>query len=1097
MNVLCVNFLLLPLQMSRRGVLLWACALLVLFGLASMPFAARAEAESAAESEAVQVMESLYPDQPGTGEQGAGALVEESSSVVSQDELDHLAEQEMHSPPAPLDDPSGMQAFLQETEAALAEMSDEAEADADVEDELSSLVEAENESETEAEAEVDAASQSGATCNTTLESLEALHALHDPVLAETMSAEEAAQQDQELDESTAFISNMESAAMETEVQGGQKPEVFYFSPLDKIYDASGGKAWKGYPFNKIHDGAAACAGIGARLATWRELVAAWNQGAEWCACGATADNSFSYPMQHGRRGCGGRRQVVRGCGAGGANCFGIKPKQGRVPGVYPFSPKSYHAPGVRPPPNPVGEPFYFSPGVMKYDTQGGQAWKGYPFKKNSDAANACAAIGYRLATRAEVDYAFFEGADWCACGAVSDGTWPYPINKPRGGCSSYRRVERYCRAGGAVCFGRKPVQGAIPGVHPFSPSRWNAPLRKSVKHKRKNLEVFYYATTPRPWDWLGQKRGGYPWHTYAEARRACESIGARVATRKELDQAFALGAEWCACAATSSPWQWSFPMQHKRSGCGTGVGVYQGCKAGGANCYGRKPRQGSVTGVAPFTPSRYHAPGVTPPGPPDYGDNEVFYYSPRPYFYDTQAGTSWAGYPFKSLSEASQACAAVGARLATPLELEDHFHEGADWCACGATSTGMWGYPIQKPRKGCASTRSVQKYCKSGGANCFGRKPRQGTVAGVAPFAPGRWNAPGRTPRLAPKRDKQVFYYNPANVEKKYIWNGKPGKAYAFNNEHDARKACESVGAELATPEQLQEAFMEGAEWCACSMLKGGKSRYPMGHRAKGCGWRTGVIRGCSAGGAACFGFKPKEGKYPGMAPFKPGQWLAPGTKVHSPKPKPKPKPRAPKNVKPPPAPKVDKPAKKPAPVKKPPMPKDEDHSKDRAHNPNKKVLNDMADPKPIKDTEEAKKKLEKEEEKRKEAKKENQGDELKGAKNDAHDKKDEAANNAGNAGGKKTDKEAPASSSSDCSSDCSGAASELHIIIENHTGEDPWSKTPSELAAIKERATETETEDLKQKADQPPPPAKDPKDKPAPVDDGKVLAVDKKPVKA
>lgn len=48
-----------------------------------------------------------------------------------------------------------------------------------------------------------------------------------------------------------------------------------------------------------------------------------------------------------------------------------------MPGVHPFAPGRYHAPGVTPPPTPKGEPFYFSPGVMKYDSAGKTGtWQG-------------------------------------------------------------------------------------------------------------------------------------------------------------------------------------------------------------------------------------------------------------------------------------------------------------------------------------------------------------------------------------------------------------------------------------------------------------------------------------------------------------------------------------------------------------------------------------------------------------------------------------------------------------------------------------------------------------------------------------------------
>ena len=107
----------------------------------------------------------------------------------------------------------------------------------------------------------------------------------------------------------------------------------------------------------------------------------------------------------------------------------------------------------------------------------------------------------------------------------------------------------------------------------------------------------------------------------SDAAAACQSIGSVLATAAQLESAWALGGEWCHCAAVSSG-QWSFPMHKNLPGCGSTLSVFKGCAAGGATCYGRKPRKGSIAGLLPFSPTSYHAPGVTPPGPPNYGDNE-------------------------------------------------------------------------------------------------------------------------------------------------------------------------------------------------------------------------------------------------------------------------------------------------------------------------------------------------------------------------------------------------------------------------------------------------------------------------------------------
>ena len=117
---------------------------------------------------------------------------------------------------------------------------------------------------------------------------------------------------------------------------------------------------------------------------------------------------------------------------------------------------------------------------------------------------------------------------------------------------------------------------------------------------------------------------------------------------------------------------------------------------------------------------------------------------------------------------------------------------------------------------GCAAARSIQRYCKSGGATCFGRKPRQGTIPGVHAFSPQRYHAPGRTAPPTPKtHNRQVFWFSPAGDAKKFDYSGNPGASYNYKNseEDKARAACESVGAKLATAEQLKAAHMEGAQW--------------------------------------------------------------------------------------------------------------------------------------------------------------------------------------------------------------------------------------------------------------------------------------------
>jgi hyaluronan and proteoglycan link protein 1 len=50
-----------------------------------------------------------------------------------------------------------------------------------------------------------------------------------------------------------------------------------------------------------------------RLATHDQLIKAWKQGLDKCACGWLADGSVEYPILRPRSGCGGDEAGLRTC----------------------------------------------------------------------------------------------------------------------------------------------------------------------------------------------------------------------------------------------------------------------------------------------------------------------------------------------------------------------------------------------------------------------------------------------------------------------------------------------------------------------------------------------------------------------------------------------------------------------------------------------------------------------------------------------------------------------------------------------------------------------------------------------------------------
>lgn len=395
----------------------------------------------------------------------------------------------------------------------------------------------------------------------------------------------------------------------------------------------------------------------------------------------------------------------------------------------------------------------------------------------------------------------------------------------------------------------------------------------------KRFEVFFYDDGKRALN-------GYSYSNGKAASEACESIGAVLATPDQLRDAWNKGAEWCACGFTTSG-NASYPMQRGLPSCGKHVGIVTECTTGGAVCYGTKPSQASpyASRIAPFNQHRgqwyrgrwreldercanmgppFDLEGCIIPAWTRAGCTEVGSGFPR------NAGVSTVA-DLNQLKWDELKAYLKQLRKTEPVKCVDKFHAldkecdkskgphllktclRAAWKLSGCDKTG-WMYPGQ--------SASALTWWNSQSWSAV--KKDMAEWARQDNPSDSRWG--GCSAR------KEVFYFDPGT--KKFDAAGSEGTFYSYLTAHEAQQACDLLGARLATPHELSIAWSHGADWCASGFLSDGSTSFPIQNPRAGCGAEAGIQQCCRAGGAVCYGVKPRLNT-PGVWPFNPTRWSA------------------------------------------------------------------------------------------------------------------------------------------------------------------------------------------------------------------------------
>uniref|UniRef100_K7FMH7 Brevican core protein n=1 Tax=Pelodiscus sinensis TaxID=13735 RepID=K7FMH7_PELSI len=145
-----------------------------------------------------------------------------------------------------------------------------------------------------------------------------------------------------------------------------------------------------------------------------------------------------------------------------------------------------------------------------------------------------------------------------------------------------------------------------------------------------------------------------------------------------------------------------------------------------------------------------------------------------------------------TFAKAQEACARIGAQIATPEQLYAAYLSGYEQCDAGWIADQTVRYPIQTPREAC-----------------------YGDMDGL----------PGvRNYGVVDPEDVYDVYCYVEDLHGELFFGTAPDK---FTLE-EAKAHCQELGAEIATPGQMYAAWNEGLDHCSSGWLADGSVRYPI-----------------------------------------------------------------------------------------------------------------------------------------------------------------------------------------------------------------------------------------------------------------------------
>ncbi|KAF3688513.1 Aggrecan core protein Cartilage-specific proteoglycan core protein [Channa argus] len=405
---------------------------------------------------------------------------------------------------------------------------------------------------------------------------------------------------------------------------------------------------------------AACILNSATIATPAQLQAAYDDGYHQCDAGWLSDQTVRYPIHEPRERCYGDKENFPG-----VRTYGVRDVN-ETYDVYCFAEKM------------SGRVFY-STSVEKFTFY--------------EAGDQCAKLDARLATTGELYLAWKAGMDMCNAGWLADRSVRYPINIARpqcgGGLLGVRTVYLFPNQTGypypdshydAICFRDGDVMPGrttpFPHINYVTPAPGVSPSSVTEPETKEQNAGEVVTLFPQPVSGIDDAMAptGVVFHyrpitgrytlTFLEAHEACRSIGAVIASPRQLQAAFEKGLHQCD-AGWLRDQTVRYPIVSPRDNCAGNLLDLPGVRS-----YGLRPAS-----------ERY----------------DVFCYVER-----LQGEVFFTSdYDSFSYEEAVQHCQKLNTTLATTGQLYAAWKQGFDKCRPGWLSDHSVRYPIAIPRSHC------------------------------------------------------------------------------------------------------------------------------------------------------------------------------------------------------------------------------------------------------------------------------------------------------------------------------------------------------------------------------------------------------------